>query len=256
MVMKPPALLPFFFGGKHYDQRWKHLTADLPFWVQQARKSGDPVLELACGTGRVALHLASAGFRVTGIDISDSMLGEARRKASQAGLAVEWVQADIRNFALERHFPLIIFPFNTIAILWELEDLETCLTCVKRHLAPGGRFIVDVFTPDFHFLVRNPTERFPHAEYPDPDGRGTIVVTESNVYDAARQINRVKFFFKFPGQAEEVAEEIEIRIYFPQELDALLKYNGFAIESKFGDYDGTAFRAASPKQLVVCSARM
>jgi ubiquinone/menaquinone biosynthesis C-methylase UbiE len=253
--MKPPVILPLFFDGKHYDLRWRHLTADLPFWEKQARTYGGPILELTCGTGRVSIPLAKAGFAVTGIDISDSMLGEAIRKSSEAGIAVEWVKADIRNFELGKKFPLVIFPFNTIAILWEVTDLEACLTCVKRHLAPSGRFVIDVFNPDLHFLVRNPTERFPHAEYPDPDSRGTIVVTESNVYDAARQISRVKFFFKFPGQAEEVAEEIEIRIYFPQELAALLKYNGFAIESKFGNYDETPFDSASPKQLIVCSAR-
>lgn len=252
--MRPPALLPFFFDGKHYDQRWKHLTADLPFWAQQARKFGNPILELTCGTGRVALHLASAGFRVTGIDISDSMLGEARRKASEAGVTVEWVRADIRDFDLGRHFPLIIFPFNTIAILWELEDLEACLTCVKKHLAPGGRFIVDVFNPDFRFFLRDPNQRYPHVEYPDPDGRGNIVVTESNVYDAAHQINRLRLFYKFPEQAEEAVEELNIRIYFPQELDALLKYNGLAIASKFGNYDEAPFESASAKQLIVCSA--
>lgn len=253
-AMKPAAILPLFFDGRHYDQKWQHLTADLPFWIKQATRYGDPVLELTCGTGRVALPLAKAGYRVTGIDISESMLAEARRKSSQEGIAVEWIKADIREFDLGRKFPLVVFPFNTIAILWGLEDLEACLACVKSHLSEKGKFIVDVFNPDFKFLLRNAAERYPHSQYSDPDGQGTIVVTESNVYDAAREINQLKLFYKFPGKDEEISEELSIRIYFPQELDALLKYNGFVVEAKYGNYDETPFASASPRQISVCSA--
>lgn len=255
--MKPPDIEHLYFDGRHYDQRYKNYTQDIPFWINQARKYSGPVLELACGTGRVAIPLAKEGFLVTGIDISDSMLSEARRKSSQAGIVVEWIKADIRDFKLGKRFPLIIFPFNTICHLFDLEDLEACLSCVEGHLRPNGRFIIDVFNPRLDILLRNPEERYipPYSEYPDPDGRGTIAVTESNVYDTASQINRIKLFYKFPGQAEEIIEELNMRIYFPQELDALLKYNGFEIEAKFGNYDETPFTSAAPKQLIVCHVR-
>ena len=93
------------------------------------------------------------------------------------------------------------------------------------------------------------------AEYPDPDGNGTIVVTHHNVYDATSQINRIKLFFKLPSQTEEVIEELNLRMYFPQELDALLEYNGFVIEDKFGDYEETPFISSARLQLLVCSKR-
>ena len=255
MLMNPPVMLPLFFNGRHYDLKWRHLISDLPFWARQAGKYADPVLELGCGTGRVALHLAQGGWRVTGIDISDSMLYEAKRKSTQQRLPVEWMKDDIRTFELRRKFPLVIFPFNTLAILSELADLEACLASVKKHLAPGGRFIIDVFNPSLDVLRRDPAKRYPHREYPAPDGGGVIVVTESNVYDAAHQINRLKLFYKFPGKEEEVVEELSLRIYFPQELDALLKYNGFAIENKFGNYDESPFESSSQKQLIICSAQ-
>jgi len=81
-------------------------------------------------------------------------------------------------------------------------------------------------------------------------------VTESYGYDTARQINSVKLHYRLPGKAGEVVEELKVRIYFPRELDALLKYNGFAVESKFGNYDEAPFESTSPKQLFVCSAQM
>ena len=252
--MKPPDIKHLYFDGRHYDQRCKNYTQDISFWINQAKKYGDPVLELACGTGRVAIPLAKEGFLVTGIDISDSMLTEAGSKSSQEGIIVEWVKADIRDFKLGKKFPSIIFPANTICHLLDLEDLELCLSCVKRHLRPNGRFIIDVFNPRLDILLRNPEERNPHSEYLDPNGTGTIVVTQSNVYDTASQINRIRLFYKLPGRTEEIIEELNMRIYFPQELDALLKYNGFGIEAKFGNYDETPFTSAAPKQLIVCHA--
>ena len=241
--------------GKHYDQIHRDADWDLSFWSGQARKYGDTVLELTCGTGRVANTLALEGLRVTGIDNADTMLSEARRKSASQGIDVEWVQADVRHFELGTTFPLILFPFRSIATILTAKDLESCLSCVKKHLKPDGRFIIYAFNPDLDKLRRRPEERYPFAEYPDPDGNGTIVVTESNVYDAASQVNRMKLFFKLPSQTEEVNEELNLRMYFPQELDALLGYNGFTIEDKFGDYEETPFISSAKLQIVVCSKR-
>jgi SAM-dependent methyltransferase len=253
--MRPPDVNHLYFNGRHYDQLYRDVTQDLPFWIEQAKRCGDPILELACGTGRVAIPLAQAGHRVTGIDASESMLAQARKKASQEGLSVEWVKADIRDFDLGKVFSLVIFPANALCHLLELEDLEACLACVRRHLDPEGRFILDVFNPRLDILLRDPERRYPHGEYPDPDGQGLVVVTESNVYDRASQINHIKLFYKLPGRQEELVEDLRMRIYFPKELDALLKYNGFAIEAKLGDYDGRPFEAEAPKQLIVCKPR-
>ncbi|MCH7737281.1 MAG: class I SAM-dependent methyltransferase [Chloroflexi bacterium] len=239
--------------GKHYDQIHRDADWDLSFWSVQARKYGDPVLELACGTGRVANTLAIEGFRVTGIDNSDTMLSEARRKSEFQGIDVEWVLADVRHFELGTTFPLIIFPFRSIAALLTAKDLEACLSCVKKHLKAGGKFIIDAFNPDLDIMCRGSEDRYPFAEYPDPEGKGTIVVTQSNVYDAASQINRIKLFLKLPTRTEEMIEELNLRIYFPQELNALLEYNGFNIEDKFGDYEETYFDSSSKLQIMICS---
>jgi len=93
------------------------------------------------------------------------------------------------------------------------------------------------------------------AEYQGPEGNGTIVVTQSNVYDEALEINRIKLFFKLPTQTQEVIEELNLRMHFPQELDALLESNGFNIEDKFGDYDETKFVSSTKLQLMVCATR-
>lgn len=250
--MKSPDIEHLYFDGKHYDQRYIP-AEDIPFWINQVKRYGVPVLELACGTGRVSVPLAKEGFQVSGIDISDSMLAEAKKKSSQENINVEWIKADIRDFDLGKKFPLIIFPANTICLLLESDDLEACLSCVKRHLRPNGRFVIDVFNPRLDILLRDPEKRYPNSEYPDPDTQTTIKVMESNIYDSASQINRIKLLYQFPGKAEEIVEELNMRIYFPQELDSLLKYNGFRIEAKFGNHDEKPFDSGSTKQLVICS---
>jgi hypothetical protein len=92
----------------------------------------------------------------------------------------------------------------------------------------------------------------PFSEYDDPDGKGRIVVTESYVYEADTQIRRVRTHTSIPGEDKEVEGRLDLRMYFPQELDALLKYNGFVIKGKYSSYDLRPFDAESEKQLIVC----
>ena len=131
-----------YLDGRQYDRLFGTGDADLPFWLSLAYQYGDPVLELACGTGRVSLALAQAGFRVTGLDNSEGMLGQARRKSREAGLEVGWVAADMRDFDLDRVFSLIIMPANALCHLLDLNSFESCMAQVRKHLAPDGRFAI------------------------------------------------------------------------------------------------------------------
>jgi SAM-dependent methyltransferase len=190
------------------------------------------------------------------------MLSEARRKsgeiegrqesASEIEIESEWLVGDMRDFDLGKRFALIILPANTLGHLLTLEDFEACMSCVKRHLRPGGRFALDMFVPNVELLLDKPGERFPFVEYEDPDGRGTIVVEESYVYEPGTQIKRITTHHAIPGEPEELTGELTMRMYFPQELDALLKYNGFTIEAKV-DENLTSFGRESERQRIVCA---
>jgi SAM-dependent methyltransferase len=250
--MHPIDCEKLYSDGRHYDAQNSAFVEDIPFYLRQARKYGNPVLELACGTGRITIPLAEQGIQITGLDISSPMLSLAKQKALQKEVNIEWVQADCRNFKLNKKFNLIFFPFNSIAHLQDLESLEACFSCVKKHLTRKGRFIIDIFNPRLDILLRDPTKRYPVNEYPDPEGQGTVVITENNIYDAASQINKIKWYYHIDPGKEEYVAELNMRIFFPQELEALLCYHGFEIEEKFGNFDETPFESKSPKQLVVC----
>jgi SAM-dependent methyltransferase len=239
-----------YYDGRHYDARAGGYEIDLAFWKGQAGRWGNPILEIACGTGRVTLPLAREGFDITGLDLSRGMLQEARRKSDAARLSITWVEGDCRDFDLGRKFAMVFFPFNSLTHLHTVEDLERCLACIKRHINRDGRFIFDIFNPSLAILQRDPAQRYPHSVYSDPDGGGTIEVTENNHYDAKLQINTVHLYFKMPDGSVGRAE-LALRIWYPQEIDAILKYNGLVVEQKFGDFDQSPFESGSPRQVFV-----
>jgi SAM-dependent methyltransferase len=248
------------YNGRHYELLYANnyvdpgfLTADIPFWIDMASQYGSPVLELCCGTGRVAASLAEKGFSVTGIDISDSMLSEAKRKTSQ----VNWMRSDITNFKLDKKFSLIIIPGNSLGHLLDLESIESCLSCIRKHLQPEGRLIIDLVNnysrDNLEFYLDKSPVLF--STYPDPDGKGEITVTCRNEVDFSTQINREEWLFKFIEQGKEVTQEVKYRFYASKELETLLRYNGFSLESNLGDYDKNPFTTDSPNHIVISSVQ-
>ena len=245
-----------YFDGRHYDALWPGLQRqnELAFYLRCVREFGEPVLELGCGTGQLTVPLAQAGVKMTGLDLSEPMLTRAKEKSVEQNVEVEWVKADCRDFALDQQFGLIFFPANSLLHLLTWQNLQACLTQVKKHLKPEGTFVFEIFNPSLIMLMRDPSQRYPVGAYADPDGRGTITVTENNVYDAATQINHIHWHYRLEGQ-QEISAELNLRMVFPQEMEALLHYNGFRLAAKYDDYDETPFAAQSSRQLVVCTGQ-
>jgi SAM-dependent methyltransferase len=113
---------------------------DLPLWRELAEREGSPVLDIGAGTGRVTLDLARRGHEVVALDRSAELLDALRERA--AGLAFTAVAADARDFAIDRRFPLVLVPMQTLQLLGGAEGRARCLACVREHLAPGGLLAV------------------------------------------------------------------------------------------------------------------
>ena len=260
--------IPLYRDGRHYDALNTGLVADIPFYVEEAKRAaqnsarkergnvGPQVLELACGTGRLTIPIAQSGVEITGLDLSPAMLGHARAKARQARIEIPFIEGDCRAFELPRKFALIFMAFNSMQHLHDQASLAGLFGCVRKHLAPGGRFIFDVFNPKISILARSPEERRPEREYEDPDGRGTIVLEHTMHYDDASQVNRIKWYFSRRGpnglEPDFRVEELHMRCFFPQELDLLVRSQGFEIVDKFGNFERKPFASGDQKQVVVC----
>ncbi len=121
---------------KYYDA-----YATLPERFLADLASRGRVLELACGTGRIAIPMAENGLEVTGIDYSEPMVSLARSKAEDRQVRVDWIRDDIRCFDTGKRYGSILLLHNALWHLHNLSDFEECIRCVKRHLLPGGFFI-------------------------------------------------------------------------------------------------------------------
>jgi SAM-dependent methyltransferase len=135
---------------------------DLPLWRELADREGSPILEVGAGTGRVALALARRGHEVVALDVDGALLRALSARAE--GVALTTVQADARAFALERAFPLIVAPMQTLQLLGGRDGRARFLDCARAHLATGGLLAV---------AVADALEAFDadHDEPPAPDMR-------------------------------------------------------------------------------------
>lgn len=266
--------VPLYRDGRHYDALNSFLVTDIPFYLEEARRAAkivephagarsarrvaQPVLELACGTGRITIPIAQSGVAIVGLDLSPSMLAHAQTKAEAARAEIEFVEGDCRSFDLGRKFALIFIAFNSMQHLHDHASLSGLFTSVRKHLVDDGRFVFDVFNPKIEILARSSVERRLEREYQDPDGRGTTAFEYRSTYDDASQVSHIRCYFVRRGangeELEVCEEELRLRSFFPQELDLLVRSQGFEIVEKFGNFQRKVFGSGDPKQVVVCRA--
>lgn len=240
-----------FHDGIDYDLRHKNFTIDLSFWLQIANRYGADILELGCGTGRITVPLALEGFAMDGIDIEESMLNVAKNKASQENLNINFTLSDFREFDINKKFDLIILPFCSMGHILNLQDFEKTMSCIKEHLKPNGKFVFDLYNPNLEILTRPSDNTYILTKYKDKDNN-EIIMKEKNTYDNSTQINYITFYYERNGEIDD-QDEYVMKIYFPKEIDALIKYNGFKIDEKLGDFNFNSFSKSSMRQIFICS---
>ena len=252
------------FIAEYYDESpvVAARTQDIAFYRERARELGDPILELGCGTGRVALALGLAGHRVTGLDISSGMLN--RFEAKLAGIApdararIRLVQGDMVVFDLGEKFRQVIIPFRPFQHLVETEEQLACLACVRKHLAPGGQLIVDFFQTDprrmhdAEFLQERPI-----ASYEMSEGRKVTLTERTAAFHQAEQCNDVEMIYSVThadGRRERHAMAWRLRYFFRYEVEHLLARAGFRVEALYGGFDRSPFRSDSLEMVIVARA--
>jgi SAM-dependent methyltransferase len=228
---------------EYYDQAYGSRRDDVAYYVRLARLAGGPVLEYGAGTGRIALALARAGVDVTAVERSRPMIAAFRRHLSrepaEVRLRVRIVPGDMRHSRLRRRFPLVIAVFNTVLHLTDRQDVESFFASVKRHLAPGGRFVFDFSIPHADYLGADPARRYGAPRFRHP-ARGVVRYAERFEYDSIRQILHMDLEFSPLDGSPPWAVPLTHRQFFPEEMDALLHYNGFGDRIWSADFTDAA----------------
>ena len=132
-----------------YDPWSKSVVEDVGFYVEEAVRAGGTIVELGVGTGRIAVPIAAAGVGVIGVDTSAGMLAVAAEQAQLAGVAgaIDLRHGDMRDPPVDGTYPLVLCPFRSLLHMETDDDRRAALGAIRRLLAPGGRFVFDVFTP-------------------------------------------------------------------------------------------------------------
>ncbi|MBN2464289.1 class I SAM-dependent methyltransferase [candidate division WOR-3 bacterium] len=240
----------------YYDLLWGDKQEDVPFYLDMARETGSPVCELACGTGRVVLPLARAGFEVTGIDMSQAMLDKLQAKLDreprevQARVALRC--ADMRDYRFSQKFNLVFCAFNSFLHLLTTEDQLACLASVREYLADDGRLALNVFAPLYDRLA-NKNETLVRTE-PDPETGRDLVVTNITQRDPANQtmdafqcVDRIGD----DGVVRRYPARFTLCWIHNREMHLLLRLAGYEVAAVYGGYDRKPYDYVSGVQLFV-----
>ena len=231
--------------AEYYDYDIGNVTIDIPFFLNYAKETGGPILELACGTGRVLIPLAEAGFNIHGLDISENMLKIAEKKLEEKKLSnlVTLTEGDMAQYDLPfKEFSLAFITFRSFMHLFTQKDQLSCLKCTYEHLKPGGVLIIDVYAPRFSKMAQPPAEEFSvHKEYVLPNGNKVINKRRWRGTDLVQQVNTEELLFEeYDPDGLLVRTSLvplQTRYTFRYELQLLLEKAGYHVLSVFKDFE-------------------
>jgi SAM-dependent methyltransferase len=253
------------FTAEFYDHvaPYRERT-DVAFYVEMAQAAGGPVLEVGCGTGRVLIPTARAGVEITGLDLSPSMLAVCRQSLAQESAETQararLVEGDMRDFGLAQQFALVTLPFRPFQHLTSVEDQIACLTTIRRHLAPGGRLVLDLFNPSLPYLA-DPARLDEFGDEPEivmPDGRRVLRrarITARDYFNQVQDTELIYYVTHPDGSQERLVHSFPMRYLFRFEAEHLLARCGFGVEALYADYDRSPYGSKYPGELIFVARR-
>jgi SAM-dependent methyltransferase len=196
-----------------------------------ALPAGAAVLDLCCGPGRHALEFARRGFRVTGVDRTPRYLARARAAAEAEGLAVEWVEQDMRRFERSEAFDAAINMFTSFGYFEAPDDDRRVIDHLHRSLAPGGRLLIDTMGKEVLARIYQPSHWYESDE-------GALILEEREVEPDWSRVH-MRWIQVEEGRREEML--LSLRLYAATELADLARAAGFEQIEVFGDLAGAPY---------------
>ena len=251
-------ITPYDAWADIYDAVYSYVVEDIPFYLDAAKSAGGKVLELGCGTGRIAIPIAQSGIDIVGLDYSAPMIERARQKADAAGASnLTLLRGDMRDFSLADKFSLIIIPFRGLLSLLSVEDEIRTLTNIKRHLEPGGKLIFDIFVPDPNMMTQEGDVPFHFRDVTDPATGKSMVIRLQTTYDAYSQVMDIRAAIEEVDAQGRVRgkmyRDFALRNIFRWEMQHLLTACGYDILALYGDFKRGDFNEYSGDMIWVAA---
>jgi SAM-dependent methyltransferase len=244
--------------GYFYDLELENFREDFAFYNKHMPENAKSILDLGCGTGRLGLALARAGYCVTGIDGSYSMLRTAVKKceAMDREIHVHFICMDMTRMAFDKYFDAIVVAHNTLSLITDMSTLKRCLSLCRQYMKKDGRFMMDVFAPDTRHrkLHQRRLLQFERLQAPD----GTVVQKEiSRGYDSEAYLLDVNETYRVYEKSLRTPQDTYHYKYqllglSREQWEDILSQAGFHTEAVYGDYALNPYIALiSAKMLVV-----
>jgi SAM-dependent methyltransferase len=239
-----------------YDLIHVGVRDDIPFYLALAAETGGPVLELGCGSGRTLVPLAEAGYDIIGLDNSPAMLARARARLESSPDAerARLIVGDMTDFDLEGAFALVTVPFHTWLHLTTRQAQLSALAAIRRHLRPGGRFIIHLPAPATIVEAEHDGALVLENNLVDPETGETVLQFSSTQLDEERQLYYVTWIYDriaADGAVRRLAVPMTLHYLFPHQADLLLGRAGFDIVALWGDYNRSPYTDDSEHLIIV-----
>lgn len=240
---EPPArsLPSVFDDGEMYDLMLAGLPYARDFYIELAREAKGPVLDIACGTGRILLPCLQAGVDIEGLDLFEPMLKTLRAKAAALCLSPRLYQADMSDFSVPRRFRLVMIPFNAFIHNMTQETQIRCLQLCREHLLPGGMLAFDTFFPALEIVGAPQNTRVLEGEMPHPDTGLSMRMYDTRTFDRVAQtqhsLNELELLAADGSIKAVYRSQVSSRYIYKHEMELLLRVAGFARWEIYGDFE-------------------
>lgn len=251
--------MPGFYAtiARYYDAEHQDKTDDLDLYSDLAAEYGEPILEVACGTGRVMLRLAREGYRVHGIDQEPAMLDRARRKADMLPEDVRdklhFHQADVLKFDTDMRFKLVLVPYNGLLHFLDQDDQLALLRRLRRWIQDDGLLVCDLVNPGETFGAQDTDALLLEKTFIEPETGHLVMQHSVTSLDRTEQLLRVTWIYDEvtgDGTVKRTFAPVVFRFIFYSELRLLLKLAGFEVESVYGSTEFEPYEDGSERMIV------
>jgi len=246
--------------AQFFDAEYLGYVDDLPVLEAYADRTGGPLLELGCGTGRALVPLALAGHQVTGVDSSPAMLRRARTKAEEAGVSqqIRLIEGDFSQVELGGPYR---FAFTLMNTFLHLPDIGAQIAALRRWrsaLAPKGLLLIDVFNPDVGQLAAMDGRLEWEQTWTNGSTGEQVMKFLTRVVEPAAQVMAVNHIYEViaaDGTVRRTVGSFNLRYIWRFEAELLLDKAGFGVESVFGDWDMSPYSSDSERMIIVAQPR-